>query len=632
MAGKGLLGLIAAACLALPAAASGATFTVNTTADEFTDGPHCAGVAGDCSLRDAAALANAADDADVVIVPAGNYVLKFDRISFYREVSIQGAGARTTTIDGNNGFGVFDLGNPDNASTPPITVSGLTVTGSGSGQGAILVGTDVTLLRMTVRGNRGDIGGGISVPFQAEGLPPGLAPLVRIVDSTISGNSSPDGGGVYDAFGAMTIVQSTITGNTATGDGEGGSGAGGGVYFDPQLDGLVITSSTIAGNTAAGAESAGGNVFLASQGSSLGGIVARGVVQPDAAIRNTIVSGGSAATSPNCAGTQYNSQGHNLVADGSCGVNASPNDGDLTGDPLLEALANNGGGTDTLALGDGSKAINAGDPNGCTDDENNALAADQRGLARPQGGRCDIGAYETAPPTSTTGDPSNVTSNSATIQGDAGNPNPFDGTAHFQFGKTTDYGQSTGDDTIPAGTKGSAKVIAGKVVSGSNPAHVTQDLSGLEPNTEYHYRLVVTNPDATRVGEDRSFVTGPAPRGNPDPDPTPDPDPDATPRPRKPNIRASRLTGRCYRSVFRARVRISVASATRLRRVSVKLDGRQVFTTTRTTFRLRVRAGRLRPGYHVLVIRATDRRGRTTTLRRGFTRCRPRPVTPRFTG
>jgi len=55
--------------------------------------------------------------------------------------------------------------------------------------------------------------------------------------------------------------------------------------------------------------------------------------------------------------------------------------------PFLISLANNGGFTETVALGENSSAIDAG---------NNATCAstDQRGVTRPQGGHCDIGAYE----------------------------------------------------------------------------------------------------------------------------------------------------------------------------------------------------------------------------------------------
>ena len=60
----------------------------------------------------------------------------------------------------------------------------------------------------------------------------------------------------------------------------------------------------------------------------------------------------------------------------------------INGDPLLSALMNNGGFTQTRALGAGSSAIDTGGVNSI------CAIVDQRGVARPQGTGCDIGAYE----------------------------------------------------------------------------------------------------------------------------------------------------------------------------------------------------------------------------------------------
>jgi hypothetical protein len=60
----------------------------------------------------------------------------------------------------------------------------------------------------------------------------------------------------------------------------------------------------------------------------------------------------------------------------------------INADPKLGALASNGGFTKTMALGVGSAAIDAG---GVT---TTCATEDQRGVARPQGGKCDMGAYE----------------------------------------------------------------------------------------------------------------------------------------------------------------------------------------------------------------------------------------------
>ena len=65
-------------------------------------------------------------------------------------------------------------------------------------------------------------------------------------------------------------------------------------------------------------------------------------------------------------------------------------DGNLTADPMLGSLQDNGGFTKTHLPAPGSPAIDAGDPGNCS-------GVDQRGVARPQGARCDIGSVEVTP-------------------------------------------------------------------------------------------------------------------------------------------------------------------------------------------------------------------------------------------
>jgi len=83
-----------------------------------------------------------------------------------------------------------------------------------------------------------------------------------------------------------------------------------------------------------------------------------------------------------------NSGGHNVASDDTCNLTA-PGDQPNT-DPLLAALANNGGPTLTHALLAGSPTIDAADDAVCP-------ALDQRGVARPQGAGCDAGSYEFVP-------------------------------------------------------------------------------------------------------------------------------------------------------------------------------------------------------------------------------------------
>ena len=94
-------------------------------------------------------------------------------------------------------------------------------------------------------------------------------------------------------------------------------------------------------------------------------------------MRNTIVSGSTAVD--DCSGT-VDSNVNNLIEDGTC----SPA---IQGDPLLSSLGDYGGSTQTFALLPGSPAIDAANSAAC-------LAADQRGITRPQVDACDIGAFE----------------------------------------------------------------------------------------------------------------------------------------------------------------------------------------------------------------------------------------------
>ena len=187
----------------------------------------------------------------------------------------------------------------------------------------------------------------------------GAASLTNL---TISANrTDTDGGGLYIGD-AVDINNVTLTGNTADSDND-GSGDGGGVYI---YTGTVnVMNSIIAGNF------------------------------------DTPNNAGPGTLKPDCAGT-LTSRGHNLVGirDGCTGftngVNGDKVGSILTGaiNPLLGPLANNGGTTQTHALLPGSPALNAGSPLAPGSGGFACAATDQRGVRRPLGPRCDMGAYE----------------------------------------------------------------------------------------------------------------------------------------------------------------------------------------------------------------------------------------------
>jgi predicted outer membrane repeat protein len=174
---------------------------------------------------------------------------------------------------------------------------------------------------------------------------------LNLENSLFFGNTSErSGGAVYNHNGGTLIItNSTFSKNSAA--------MGGGIY---SLGQVSITNSTLFGNTQGGLVNEDG-----------------GTMQ----VMNTLL----AANSPtNCQGT-ISSMGYNLEDGDDCGFSA---EGDQeVSDPLIGPLADNGGPTWTHALLEGSPAIDAGTNEGCP-------ATDQRGVARPQQGACDIGAYE----------------------------------------------------------------------------------------------------------------------------------------------------------------------------------------------------------------------------------------------
>jgi hypothetical protein len=221
-------------------------------------------------------------------------------------------------------------------------------------------GATLNLIDSNVTGNQARwSGGGVYSFFNT---------TTTILRSTISGNTSGDVGGAIRSLGDMTITNSTISGNTAT-------GWHGGAIFQTDGD-ITITSSTIANNIAP--SYAPSTLFIGQFG---GGFV------PTLTLTNTIITGNqSYACEKFASGTVGNvvSGGNNLAQDDSCNPVAS----DIIGaNPLIAPLADNGGPTQTHALSSGSPAINAANDALCP-------ATDQRGVARPQGAHCDIGAYE----------------------------------------------------------------------------------------------------------------------------------------------------------------------------------------------------------------------------------------------
>ncbi len=309
----------------------------------------------------------AGSGADTIVVPAGVYTLTIGGsgedanqtgdLDILRDLTINGAGAANTIIQQATADRVFDI--PLFTPATIVTISGLTIQngragGTGGSGGGIRSDGTLTVTNSTISGNTASgAGGGIR----------GNGALI-VTNSTISGNSSSSGGGgIENNFGTLTVTSSTISNNSA--------GAGGGGIENKNT--ATVTSSTLSGNAD---DQSGGGGF--------GGGAIRNT--SSASLKDTVVDN-SRPSGTNCSGS-LTSSGHNLSSDASCATSFTAS-GDLNStNPKLGLLANNGGPTQTQALLTGSPAIDAGSAD-CP-----PPATDQRGVARPQGAACDIGAFE----------------------------------------------------------------------------------------------------------------------------------------------------------------------------------------------------------------------------------------------
>ncbi len=221
--------------------------------------------------------------------------------------------------------------------------------------------------------------------------PGGLGGFSQAAGGDGAGGDGGAGGGIFTASGPLGVINSTFVNNFAGMGGSGGAlvgrpgpgGGGGGIQV---ADGpSTVLNATLEGNGVGG----GGSSAGAPGPSGSGGAIA--VDSPLAAydmkLENTIVAssiGSGCAADPASA---IADGGHNL----SYGDSTCPG---LARNPLLGPLRSNGGPTPTMALGSASPAIGQIPRTG-----GHCPATDQRGVRRPQGGQCDIGAFEFARPT-----------------------------------------------------------------------------------------------------------------------------------------------------------------------------------------------------------------------------------------
>jgi hypothetical protein len=158
---------------------------------------------------------------------------------------------------------------------------------------------------------------------------------------------------------------------------------------------VMLLNSTVSGNVGTGIVNSGWEATLinttVSANTHLGGgegIFAGGT---QTLLRNSLVTDGCRVGS---SGGGITSLGHNIESPSdTCGFDELTDQANVP-DPMLGPLQNNGGPTETHALLDGSVAIDVIPEAECVDHHGDPLTADQRGVTRPQGVRCDVGAVE----------------------------------------------------------------------------------------------------------------------------------------------------------------------------------------------------------------------------------------------
>lgn len=429
------------------APALAATINVNTVTPDInaTDGL--------CSLIEA--IVNANDDAqtyapcvagsgpDRIVLPAGS-THTLTVINNQNGTDVNGLPKIKTviTIEGNNStilratgapaFRIFSVDTNYGQTVAHLTLDKITVSGGGGSiqGGGINSNGTVTLTNSIVSGNSGSGAGGIQnsgtltltnsvVSDNSAGYVGGVQNngILIMEESTISGNFSNGSSGGLENQATATLKNSTVSGNasntrcgglnnsgtmtitnsTISGNSVGGPfpqfGFGGGLCHTGVLNGtLTVSNSTISGNTTGGR---GGGVHFE---------------YGDLTLVRTLISGNTASTGREIAryrgqevitADNYNLFGHSGLSNAQAFSGFTPGASDLTAtsdgtvptalsgilDPLL---FDNGGPTKTHALASGSPAIDASPPDA------DCQPADQRGVSRPQGPACDIGAFEMA--------------------------------------------------------------------------------------------------------------------------------------------------------------------------------------------------------------------------------------------
>ncbi|MBN1450601.1 MAG: hypothetical protein JW963_06260 [Anaerolineales bacterium] len=460
---------------------------------------------GPGSLRDAILNANSGDTIVFDAALSGGTIILSSPLTLSQDVTIDGSAlASQITISGGNNSGVFGTGgNSINVTLDSLTI----VEGNGQGAGFNNAGTLIVRNSNFYR-NISQTGNGAAIY--------NLFGDVEVTNSRFYGNEAENGGAIYNWYGMLTVTDSTFEDNSSIAPNRGGgaifsiglltvtnstfslnhsSTSGGGIYHEE--GNLTVANSTFYRNDA----NLGGGIYTSN-------IATIPTVKNSTFFRNSATTGGGIHVNP---GLQSFNFANNIIANslsgGDCVVvgNISPNinnlveDGScsasLSGDPNLGALTNNGGTTETMALLAGSPAIDAGDDTICAAVPVNNL--DQRGVTRPQGAHCDIGAYEHIEPTvlSITRASTNPT-DAASVDYTVTFSVPVTGVDAADF-TVTKVGAGNISGMTVSGVSGSGDTYTVTVSTGTGTGRIRLDVPGPTDITDLNGNPLVNVPYAT---------------------------------------------------------------------------------------------------------------------------------------
>ena len=209
----------------LPVRAGSHTGASVVTVDTLNDESDSSCTDGDCSLRDAIAVAQAGDTIEFGVT--GTITLTIDQLTVDKNLAISGPGAGDLTISGDDTHRVFWINESVDATLSNLTIAD----GQGQDGGGIFNrGGDLTLIGCTLTGNRSTYdGGGVSNRFDG---------TLTVSNCLFSGNTARNGAAI-DNRETLTVSGTTFTHNSA-------STWGGGIYNYQGI--ATITGSTFTGN------------------------------------------------------------------------------------------------------------------------------------------------------------------------------------------------------------------------------------------------------------------------------------------------------------------------------------------------------------------------------------------------